>query len=164
MNPDPDLIAIAAGLVFLALGTGIWIGRRSGKLGQEVRELHAKLETASKERELAQASLEAARADAARAAQEHDEYRESVVAHFNGASDLMRDLTLQYRAVYDHLTAGATGLCPPGSVGLQEGLRVESLATGAAERAEGAEEPSGGPEAEASESPGAESDARPPTT
>ena len=54
-------------------------------------------------------------------------------SHFTGASDLLRDLTVQYRAVYDHLTEGATGLCPPGSVGLQEGLQVEQLATGARE-------------------------------
>lgn len=139
MSFDPTFIALAAAIACLALGTGIWVGRRSGKVGEQIRDLTSRLETAAKDRELAQASLEAARAEISRLESETEQYRGEVVEHFNGASDLMRDLTLQYRAVYDHLTRGATSLCPPGSVGLQEGLSVEQLGAGPADAREGSE-------------------------
>jgi len=128
MNFDPMVITIAVACV--ALGAGVFIGRRTGTRAERVRELTAQLEGAAKERELAQASLEAAKAEIASLKAEQEQYRGNVVEHFTGASDLLRDLTVQYRAVYDHLTAGATSLCPPGSVGLQEGLQAEQLATG----------------------------------
>ena len=50
-----------------------------------------------------------------------------MVEHFTGTSGLLRDLTVQYRSVYDHLTKGATSLCPEGSVDLLEGLQSERL-------------------------------------
>jgi uncharacterized membrane-anchored protein YhcB (DUF1043 family) len=49
--------------------------------------------------------LEAARAEAT-------DYREEVAGHFSRTSELVHDLTLQYRAVYDHLADGARTLCP----------------------------------------------------
>lgn len=135
MTFEPMLIAIAAAIACVALGAGIFIGRRTGKTGERIRELTGQLEAAAKDRELAQASLEAAKVDIAGLKAEQEKYRGDVVEHFTGASDLMRDLTVQYRAVYDHLTEGATGLCPPGSVGLQEGLQAEQLATGVRDEA-----------------------------
>jgi len=134
---DFEFTLIAAAIAGVALGAGIFIGRRTGKTAERIREITARLEAAMKDRELAQASLEAAKADIAGLQKEQERYRGDVVEHFTGASDLLRDLTVQYRAVYDHLTAGATGLCPPGSVGLQEGLQVGQLATGAGDGASG---------------------------
>jgi uncharacterized membrane-anchored protein YhcB (DUF1043 family) len=54
--------------------------------------------------------------------------------HFSGTSDLLRDLTVQYRSVYEHLTKGASTLCPEGFVGLTEGLPVPQLAEPSADR------------------------------
>ena len=48
--------------------------------------------------------------------------------YFSGTSDLLRDLTVQYRSVYEHLTRGASTLCPEGFVGLTEGLPKPELA------------------------------------
>ena len=59
---------------------------------------------------------------------EYDLYRMNVLEHFSGTSDLLRDLTVQYRSVYQHLTKGASTLCPEGFVGLTEGLPKPQLA------------------------------------
>jgi uncharacterized membrane-anchored protein YhcB (DUF1043 family) len=133
MSLDPT-ISIAA--VLAALAVGFLLGRRTGNAPARARELEAQLETAGKERELAQASVEAAKAEIERVTGELKGYRGEVVEHFTGTSGLLRDLTLQYRAVYDHLTKGATSLCPEGSVGLQEGLQPEKLPEGPAAEAE----------------------------
>ena len=39
-------------------------------------------------------------------------YREAVTKHFDGTSDLFRDLTRNYAALYAHLAEGARGLSP----------------------------------------------------
>ena len=96
----------------VALAVGILLGRLTGSNRQEVRELEAKLESLGKERELAQASVEAAKDEIKRTREQVDRYRGEVVEHFTGTSQLLRDLTHQYRAVYDHLATGASSLCP----------------------------------------------------
>jgi uncharacterized membrane-anchored protein YhcB (DUF1043 family) len=65
---------------------------------------------------------------------------------------MLRDLTHQYRAVYDHLTKGATSLCPEGSIDLLEGLRSEKLPEGK-DSASGEEGPQGEPPASETASP-----------
>jgi uncharacterized membrane-anchored protein YhcB (DUF1043 family) len=42
---------------------------------------------------------------------EHQQYREQVDAHFNKSSDLIVELTQNYRNVYAHLSDGARNLC-----------------------------------------------------
>jgi uncharacterized membrane-anchored protein YhcB (DUF1043 family) len=127
MSLDLGLTVVAA---FAALVVGFLLGRRTGHLRERIHELEALLEAVGKERELAQASVEAAKGEIKRVKTELEEYRGDVVEHFTGTSGLLRDLTLQYRAVYDHLTKGATSLCPEGSVGLPEGLQPEKLPEG----------------------------------
>jgi len=125
---DPLAILILTGAV--ALAVGILIGRLTGNDRQEVRVLESKLETANKERELAQASLDAAKDEIKRTREQLDGYRGEVVEHFTGTSQLLRDLTHQYREVYDHLATGASSLCPEGSVDFLEGLQPERLSAG----------------------------------
>jgi uncharacterized membrane-anchored protein YhcB (DUF1043 family) len=124
MLMDPGLIVFTA---FVALVIGFLLGRRTGKARERIGELESQLEAVGKEREFAQASLEAAKEEIKRVETELHEYRADVVEHFTGTSGLLRDLTVQYRSVYDHLTKGATSLCPEGSVDLLEGLRSERL-------------------------------------
>jgi uncharacterized membrane-anchored protein YhcB (DUF1043 family) len=133
MSLEPGLTIAAA---FAALAVGFLLGRRTGNALARVRELEEQLETAGKERELARASVEAAKAEIKRVKGELEGYRGDVVEHFTGTSGLLRDLTVQYRAVYDHLTKGATSLCPEGSVGLPEGLQPEKLPEGPPAEAE----------------------------
>jgi uncharacterized membrane-anchored protein YhcB (DUF1043 family) len=124
MLMEPGLVIFAA---FVALVVGFLVGRRSGNPREQIRELESRLEVAEKERELARASVKAAKEEITRVETELREYRAEVVEHFTGTSGLLRDLTVQYRSVYDHLTKGATSLCPEGSVSLLEGLRSELL-------------------------------------
>jgi uncharacterized membrane-anchored protein YhcB (DUF1043 family) len=124
----PLAVLILTGAV--ALAVGVLIGRLTGNNRQEVRELKSTLESASKERELAQASVEAAKDEIKRTREQLDGYRGEVVEHFTGTSQLLRDLTHQYREVYDHLATGASSLCPAGSVDFLEGLQPEQLAAG----------------------------------
>jgi len=121
---DPGITVFTA---FVALVIGFLLGRRTGKVRERIGELESQLEAVGKEREFAQASLEAAKEEIKRVETEIQEYRADVVEHFTGTSGLLRDLTVQYRSVYDHLTKGATSLCPEGSVDLLEGLRSEKL-------------------------------------
>jgi uncharacterized membrane-anchored protein YhcB (DUF1043 family) len=121
-------ILILAGTVTFAVG--VLLGRQTGNNRREVNELRAKLETSGKERELAQASVDAAKDEIKRTRDELDRYRGEVVEHFTGTSQLLRDLTLQYRAVYDHLATGASGLCPEGSVSFLESGQTDALEAG----------------------------------
>ena len=121
-------ILILTGAV--ALAVGILIGRLTGSNRQEVLEFKSKLESANKERELAQASVDAAKDEIKRTREQLEGYRGEVVEHFTGTSQLLRDLTHQYREVYDHLATGASSLCPEGSVDFLEGLQPERLSTG----------------------------------
>ena len=125
---DPSLFpVVAAGVALVALGAGIVIGRRTGDAHARAKELEAQLETSAKEREFARTETEAARHETARIRSEFDDYRAEVVDHFTGTSGLLRALTLQYRAVYEHLTDGATTLCPEGSIDLLEGELADRL-------------------------------------
>jgi hypothetical protein len=116
-----------------AIGTfiiGVVVGRQTAANRQQVKELAAKLESANKERELAQASVEAAKAEITRKREQMDAYRGEVVEHFTGTSGLLRELTHQYRAVYDHLAQGASSLCPEGAVDFLESAGPDELAAG----------------------------------
>ncbi len=82
------------GIALLALGiTAGWFAARvrTGSLRRRLQDM----EHALKEEREQQAA-----------------YRDRVSRHFERTSDLVRDLTLQYRAVYDHLSDGARELCP----------------------------------------------------
>ena len=133
MTLEPVILILAVGI---AIGAGFALGRRTGSTRERIRDLLMKLEAVKKEREFANASLDAAKAEIAQMKSEREEYGSRVVEHFSATSELMRDLTLQYRAVYDQLTQGATSLCPEGSVGLQDGLQPEMLDEGRREEGE----------------------------
>jgi len=51
---------------------------------------------------------------------EHAAYRANVTQHFETTSDLVANMTASYKAVYDHLAAGAQNLCD-GSKALEAG-------------------------------------------
>ena len=111
------------------------IGRSTGLSARRRRELEAQLEDARGESARLAAEREALAEQLRAARAEHDAYRLDVVEHFSGTSDLLRDLTVQYRSVYEHLTKGASRHCPEGFVGLTEGLPIPELAAAAGEPA-----------------------------
>ncbi len=109
----PELFVALA----LALGAvAFFVGRTTSRGAARIRDLEARLEASHKEVERALAEITASRAATQEVREELAGYRRNVGEHFRGASDLIRDLTVQYRAVYDHLTEGASQLCPEGFV------------------------------------------------
>ena len=88
---NPIVILILTGAV--SLGVGVLLGRLTAGGRKELLDLRAKLESAGKERELAQASVEAAKDEIKRTREQLDAYRGEVVEHFTGTSGLLRDLT-----------------------------------------------------------------------
>jgi uncharacterized membrane-anchored protein YhcB (DUF1043 family) len=99
---------------------GFLIGRRSSAARARARQLEGALEELRKEQERAQAEIQAGR-------EKLDRYRGKVADHFAGTSERLRDLTLQYRAVYNHLAEGAGELCPEGFEKLEGGLGLDAL-------------------------------------
>lgn len=43
--------------------------------------------------------------------EEFDEYKEKVDTHFAQTSDMFKDVTTQYKKLYDHMSVGAVDLC-----------------------------------------------------
>lgn len=111
---DLLIVACAAALA------GILVGRRYSRDRLRCQELESQ--------------LEGAKADAAR-------YRENVAAHFTQTSELVHRLTLQYRAVYDHLAEGARTLCPDRMLELSHGDSAEALLSAGTDRAAAGEAP-----------------------
>jgi uncharacterized membrane-anchored protein YhcB (DUF1043 family) len=99
--------------VAVALAVGFGVGRATGANAQKVRELEASLDAEQ------QAHL--------RTRGEAEGYRTKVSEHFVETSERLHDLTLQYRAVYEHLAKGASELCPESLTKLEGGLGLDAL-------------------------------------
>jgi len=124
----PNLFIIVAAIV-AGLAGGFFIGRRMSVDTLRARALDAELEDARKDQEIALAELDAAKHEWVRVQSELERYRHEVVDHFTGTSDMLRDLTLQYRNVYDHIADGAKLLCPEGSVRIDAGVEIPVLSS-----------------------------------
>jgi uncharacterized membrane-anchored protein YhcB (DUF1043 family) len=129
----PYLLPAAAALVALAIG--ILLGRASRRRDRErIRELEvrldardgqiARLETAHAELEARAAAAEQEREQAVT---ELSAYQAEVVGHFRQTSDLLREMTLQYRNIYQHLARGAEVLCPEGALRIEPTAPIEGL-------------------------------------
>jgi uncharacterized membrane-anchored protein YhcB (DUF1043 family) len=53
---------------------------------------------------------------------DHKRYRGEVAEHFGETSRRLRDLTLQYKSVYEHLADGARTLCPERAIEIAPSL------------------------------------------
>jgi uncharacterized membrane-anchored protein YhcB (DUF1043 family) len=111
---------MVAAAVLAGVAVGILIGRRSSEARARARRLEAQLEDLRKEYERAEAEIAAGR-------EELERYRGKVADHFAGTSERLRELTLQYRAIYNHLAEGAGELCPEGFEKLEGGLGLDAL-------------------------------------
>jgi len=79
-------------------------------------------------------------ADLKRVRAEHDNYKKDVTRHFEKTSELVNVMTTSYRAVYEHLAAGAQNLCdeqagklimeaPVERIANKEDIQVETVAS-----------------------------------
>jgi uncharacterized membrane-anchored protein YhcB (DUF1043 family) len=115
---SPGLWIVVAAV--LAAGLGFAIGRIGGAAARRTRAL--------------QVALAEERAAHDRARKDYEGYRKQVADHFSETSERLHDLTLQYRAVYEHLAEGATELCPEGFSKLEGGLGLDALPEEVAQR------------------------------
>ncbi|MBW2448508.1 MAG: DUF1043 family protein [Deltaproteobacteria bacterium] len=127
------LIPAAAGLAGLLLG--VLFARTSRRDRRRVEELEVRV--AEREAQIAQLAASRAEIEArlGTAEQERDEvteslagYQQEVVGHFSQTSDLLKEMTLQYRNIYEHLAQGAETLCPDGTLALETHAPIEGLA------------------------------------
>jgi uncharacterized membrane-anchored protein YhcB (DUF1043 family) len=147
---------LMVGAILLAgVVLGLLLGRRTSAARARARQLEGQLEHLQKEHERAQAEIQAGReeleqaqaeirtgSDALESAQAEiregrdelqrtreglESYRGKVTDHFVGTSERLRELTFQYRAIYNHLAEGAGELCPEGFEKLDGGLGLDAL-------------------------------------
>jgi uncharacterized membrane-anchored protein YhcB (DUF1043 family) len=100
---ESEMLWLAGGLCLVA---GIILGALLGRSGSR--------RDAARARQLEE-ELRSAEA-------EHSRYRAQVSEHFGETSRRLRDLTLQYKSVYEHLADGARALCPEGAVEIAPSL------------------------------------------
>jgi uncharacterized membrane-anchored protein YhcB (DUF1043 family) len=122
--------AVHAALLAAGLAAGFGFGLlRNDRGAKRAKQLAGELEGARKECELARGELVAAREKIAQLEKEHDDYRGLVTDHFVGASDRLREFTVQYRAVYQHLAEGASALCGDRFPGLEASFEAPAPRT-----------------------------------
>ncbi|MDJ0786231.1 MAG: DUF1043 family protein [Myxococcota bacterium] len=102
-------------------------GRVTATSSRRVQELQSTLDDALAEREQTRKDAESARTALEESQKEASDYRDRVADHFTETSHRLHELTLQYRAVYDHLADGASELCPDGFQKLEGGLGLDAL-------------------------------------
>ncbi|MEN8181280.1 MAG: DUF1043 family protein [Myxococcota bacterium] len=126
---NPELYALVGLGVGLLLGT--FLGRRTNRVRAYARGLEQKLEEQRLAQERVTREAQETRDELKRRQEDHERYRAEVTDHFGGTSRMLRELTLQYRAVYQHLAEGARGLCSDGSIPLENVLPESPLLPGA---------------------------------
>jgi uncharacterized membrane-anchored protein YhcB (DUF1043 family) len=140
----------------VALVVGFLMGR-AGQGPKRRRELEGELSVLRGLEEEGRSVREDLERRLAESASQSDAYKKKVVDHFYGTSEQLRSLTLQYRAVFDHLADGARELCPDeigqldGEFGVPvldagEALELDSPEAASEPRAEPTEAPDDGPE------------------
>jgi uncharacterized membrane-anchored protein YhcB (DUF1043 family) len=110
---DPVALLLAAAVLVGAFLLGLAFGRRRAQDAVDrARDLEDRLQIAE---------------------EEMSRYRQEVADHFAQTSKLLRDLTLQYRNVYEHLAEGARTLCPEAGTLLPGSLAEAALPAEASE-------------------------------
>ena len=98
---------------------------RAGK--DEFERAKTEIRKGRDELESAQAEIRKGREELERTREGLESYRGKVADHFIGTSERLRELTFQYRAIYNHLAEGAGELCPEGFQKLDGGLGLDAL-------------------------------------
>lgn len=94
---------------------------------------------------------------------EFDDYKTQVAEHFSKTSEIFKDLTENYRGLYEHMAAGATSLCDAETVGTALELARSGLLSHADEQAAARQEQNNADKSVPSESDQAPDVDTPPT-
>lgn len=104
---------------------GLFIGRLFSTGVKRIKALRAEIEETQADLAKARSDLEQTRVVLEETRQEASEYRHNVTEHFSKAADLFNSLTVNYRAVYEHLAKSSLVLCDENTVMLSEGIPAE---------------------------------------
>ncbi len=104
---------------------GFVVGRHVSGARQQILDLEARAELLAKEREHALVEVAARRDELKQVRGEVEAYRGRVIEHFSGSYELLRALTLQYRADFEQLAEGE--VAPWESEQLAEPITPEAL-------------------------------------
>lgn len=138
----PGLLVLV-GMFLIGLGSGVFLRRGGVRTARaEAERLAAELGQVRGELADAEAQLRAARG-------ELESQRAAVAKHFERTSDLFRDLTHQYTALYAHLAEGARELCPDRRIPLGGGFGGPLIGAGPGEAHAGDDEVASREQAEA---------------
>jgi len=77
----------------------------------ETQQREGALQRSHQEVQQVQEALHRCQQELLSSQEETRQYRTQVMQHFTQTADLLQSLTLNYRAVYEHLAAGAATLC-----------------------------------------------------
>jgi uncharacterized membrane-anchored protein YhcB (DUF1043 family) len=119
----PGLLVLM-GTFLIGLGTGVFL-RRSG-----VRTARAEAERLGQDLGTTRSQLANAEETLLAAQRELEQQSSAISKHFERTSELFRDLTRQYTALYSHLAEGARELCPDQRIPLGVGFGEPLLAAG----------------------------------
>ena len=115
---------VSAG-VAVAFLCGVFIGRWFSTGVKRIKALRKEIEETQADLDKVRSDLEQTRVVLEETRQEASEYRHNVTEHFSKAADLFNSLTVNYRAVYEHLAQSSLILCDENTVMLSEGVPAE---------------------------------------
>ncbi len=104
---------------------GILVGRFFSTGARRIKALKGELEQMRADLDRTKADLTETRGALERARAESAAYHGKVTEHFVRAADLFNSLTVNYRAVYEHLANSSIELCDEHMVMLSEGVPGE---------------------------------------
>ena len=90
---------------------GLLIGRSYSPGAKRIKTLKAEIEHTQADLQKTKMELDQIRAALELSQGMSDEYRQQVTKHFSKTAELVNNLTMNYRAVYEHLATSALSLC-----------------------------------------------------
>ncbi len=115
-------VSVGFAVAFLC---GVFIGRSFSTGAKRIKALRVEIEETQADLAKTRSDLQETRVVLDETRQEASEYRHNVTEHFSKAADLFNSLTVNYRAVYEHLAKSSLALCDENTVMLSEGVPAE---------------------------------------
>ncbi len=101
---------------------GIMVGRFFSTGAKRIKALKAEIERMRADLDKTRTEFDQTRIALEKAQSDSDEYHQRVTDHFSKAADLFNSLTVNYRAVYEHLAKSSLNLCDEHMVMLSDSV------------------------------------------
>ncbi len=101
---------------------GMVIGRFFSTGAKRIKALKAEIEQVRADLDKTRTEFDQTRIALEKSQSDSDEYHQRVTDHFSKAADLFNSLTVNYRAVYEHLAKSSVNLCDEHMVMLSDNV------------------------------------------